>query len=103
MLVKNDVDKITYFALGGDFESAAKLLVEKTGCNIDDANNFVDDLASGGDFEELLSKHWIEDYSSVVVNNQKIPFTKQEKRAMFKMFVPVGLTFVILIVLLILF
>lgn len=98
MLTQEDIDYINYLVLGGDSDKAVEILVEKTSCNREDAINFVDELTIGGNFEELLNKHWIEDYSKVKNTNfEKTKLTGREIRSLLKIFVPLFIVIIILI------
>ncbi len=104
MLTQEDIDYINYLVLGGDCDKAIELLVEKTSCNHKDAMYFVDELSAGGNFEELLSKYWIEDYSkSKVIQEGDFNLSKKEILSILKIFVPVFVVIIIFIVLLIVY
>ncbi len=95
MLTQADIDEINYLVISGESDKAVEMLITITGCTKSDALNFVDELAIGGNFEELLNKHWIEDYSKRKINiESNIKFSSEEKRALLKIFLPMALIFI---------
>ncbi len=102
MLTQEDIDYINYLVLGGDADKAVEILVEKTKCNSEDAKYFVDELSTGGNFEELLNKYWIEDYSQTkVIDDVDYKLSRKERLAILRIFIPVLIVVIIFFILLI--
>ncbi|MFV0498659.1 MAG: hypothetical protein ACK5NF_01295 [Bacilli bacterium] len=75
-------------------------LVEYTNCCEYDARCLVEDYHFDSNFEGLLNKYWIESRENTIsLSDEKIKFTNKEIRSLIKIFLPVLITLILVIIL----
>ncbi len=102
MLNEAQIEEIKYLITSKKESEAIEMLVRLTNCDEVDAKNLVYEYDYQQDFELLLDKHWIEkrDFSAETTF-EDVKLTKKEKLNLARIFLPVFVMFILVIILII--